>query len=65
MLRVHFTAEDLTRIRFARRPAPLQELHAALATAVAHSGGPLFAPWRGRVLRSLPASAGPLADLAP
>ncbi|MFH7594628.1 ArsR family transcriptional regulator, partial [Streptomyces racemochromogenes] len=25
----------------------------------------LFAPWRGRVLRSLPASAGPLADLAP
>ncbi|GGZ04366.1 transcriptional regulator [Streptomyces avidinii] len=28
-------------------------------------GGPLFAPWRGRVLRSLPAAANPLADLVP
>ncbi|KJY35347.1 hypothetical protein [Streptomyces katrae] len=65
MLRVHFTAEDFARTRFATRPAPLQELHAALATAVARSGGPLFAQWRGRVLRSLPAASGPLADLVP
>ncbi|WP_042800328.1 winged helix-turn-helix domain-containing protein [Streptomyces sp. C] len=66
MLRVHFTAEDFARIRFAPRPAPLQELHAALTTAVIRRGGPpLFAPWRGRVLRSLPAAAGPLADLVP
>ncbi|MFF2350928.1 ArsR family transcriptional regulator [Kitasatospora sp. NPDC058115] len=65
MLRVHFTAADFARLRFAPRPAPLQELHAALATAVDPRGGPLFAPWRGRVLRSLPAAAGPLADLVP
>ncbi len=65
MLRVHFTAEDFARTRFAPRPAALQELHAALTTAVTLRGGPLFAPWRGRVLRSLPAASGPLADLVP
>ncbi|MEV4195979.1 ArsR family transcriptional regulator, partial [Streptomyces toxytricini] len=65
MLRVHFTAEDLARIRFARRPQPLQELHAALTTAVTQRGGPLFAPWRSRILRSLPAASSPLADLVP
>ncbi|MER7705688.1 ArsR family transcriptional regulator [Kitasatospora sp. NPDC097605] len=66
MLRLHFTSADLALIRFAPRPAPLQELHAALATAVAPRGGPpLFARWRGRVLRSLPAAADPLADLVP
>ncbi|GAA0272389.1 DUF5937 family protein [Streptomyces polychromogenes] len=65
MLRVHFTARDFARIRFAARPAPLQELHAALTTALARSGGPLFAPWRGRVLRALPAASSPLADLVP
>lgn len=65
MLRIHFTAEDLARIRFAPRPAPLQELHAALTTAVAPRTGPLFAPWRVRVLRALPAATGPLADLVP
>ncbi|MFE6866606.1 ArsR/SmtB family transcription factor [Kitasatospora sp. NPDC057692] len=64
-LRIHFTAEDFARIRFAPRPVPLQELHAALTTAVTPAGGPLFAAWRGRVLRSLPAAADPLADLAP
>ncbi|MFE1949854.1 ArsR family transcriptional regulator [Streptomyces sp. NPDC059524] len=65
MLRIHFTAQDIARIRFAPRPAPLQELHAALAAAVNRQGGPLLAPWRGRVLRSLPAAAAPLADLVP
>ncbi|MEU3600515.1 winged helix-turn-helix domain-containing protein [Streptomyces sp. NPDC006798] len=65
MLRVHFTSADFARTRFAVRPAPLQELHAALTTAVTRSGGPLFAPWRGRVLRSLPAASGALADLVP
>ncbi|MEU7603632.1 winged helix-turn-helix domain-containing protein [Streptomyces sp. NPDC041003] len=65
MLRVHFTPEDFARVRFAPRPAPLQELHAALTTAVTQHGGPLFAPWRGRILRSLPAATSPLADLVP
>ncbi|MFB7512504.1 ArsR/SmtB family transcription factor [Streptomyces sp. NPDC056144] len=65
MLRIHFTDGDFARVRFAPRPAPLHELHAALTTAVTRRGGPLFAPWRGRVLRSLPASTAPLADLVP
>ncbi|MFI8513236.1 ArsR/SmtB family transcription factor [Streptomyces sp. NPDC085460] len=65
MLRVHFTAEDFARVRFAPRPAPLQELHAALTTAVTPGGGPLTVPWRARVLRSLPPASGPLADLVP
>ncbi|MGW0537913.1 ArsR/SmtB family transcription factor [Streptomyces sp. NPDC003032] len=65
MLRIQFTAQDFARIRFAPRPAPLQELHAALTTAVARRGEPLFASWRGRVLRSLPAATDPLSDLVP
>ncbi|MET9951342.1 ArsR family transcriptional regulator [Streptomyces sp. NPDC006339] len=67
MLRIHFTAEDFGRVRFAPRPAPLQELHAALTTAVAprRPAPPLFGRWRGRVLRALPAAAGALADLVP
>ncbi|MCX5206433.1 winged helix-turn-helix domain-containing protein [Streptomyces sp. NBC_00237] len=32
MIRIHFTAEDLARLRFAPRPAPVPELHAALMT---------------------------------
>ncbi|MEU8619209.1 winged helix-turn-helix domain-containing protein [Streptomyces sp. NPDC048623] len=66
MLRIHLTADDLARVRFAPRPAPLQELHAALKTAVAPGPDPLLlGRWRGRVLRSLPAAADPLADLVP
>ncbi|MFI8392246.1 hypothetical protein [Streptomyces sp. NPDC085540] len=65
MLRVHFTAEDFARVRFAPRPAPLQELHAALTTAATRGGGLLFAPWHGRVLRALPAATDPLAHLVP
>ncbi|GAA3395142.1 helix-turn-helix domain-containing protein [Streptomyces roseoviridis] len=66
MLRIHFTADDLARVRFAARPAPLQELHAALTTAVVpRPGPPLLGRWRGRVLRTLPGAAGPLADLVP
>ncbi|MFI8963735.1 helix-turn-helix domain-containing protein [Streptomyces sp. NPDC053493] len=66
-LRIHFTADDLTRVRFAARPAPLQELHAALATAVLPGAGtaPLFGRWRRRILRTLPDAAAPLAALAP
>lgn len=65
MLRIHFTADDIAGVRFAPRPAPLQELHAALTTAVAPRPEPLFGPWRGRVLRTLPAASAPLADLVP
>ncbi|KKZ73215.1 helix-turn-helix domain-containing protein [Streptomyces showdoensis] len=65
MLRIHFTVDDVAGVRFAPRPAPLQELHAALTTAVAPRREPLFGRWRDRVLRTLPAASEPLADLVP
>ncbi|MFJ9809783.1 ArsR family transcriptional regulator [Streptomyces sp. NPDC101158] len=65
MLRIHFTGDDLAGVRFAPRPAPLQELHAALTTAVRPGPAPLLGAWRGRILRALPTAAGPLADLVP
>ncbi|MEU5973445.1 helix-turn-helix domain-containing protein [Streptomyces sp. NPDC047315] len=66
MLRIYFTAADFARVRFAVRPAPLQELNAALATMVlTQDDDPLLGRWRQRLLRSLPDAARPLADLVP
>ncbi|SED27847.1 helix-turn-helix domain-containing protein [Streptomyces sp. TLI_105] len=65
MLHIHFTAEDFTRVRFAPRPSPVPELHAALMMLGAPHEGLLFGRWRGRLLRALPGAAEPLADLAP
>ncbi|WP_328944450.1 winged helix-turn-helix domain-containing protein [Streptomyces sp. NBC_00250] len=65
MLRIRFTADDLTRVRLARRPSPVPELHAALLMLGAPHEGLLFGRWRGRLLRALPAAAEPLAELAP
>ncbi|WP_031008445.1 winged helix-turn-helix domain-containing protein [Streptomyces sp. NRRL F-5727] len=65
MLRVHFTVEDLARVRCAPRPAPVPELHAALLMLGAPHEGLLFGRWRARTLRALPAAAAPLADLVP
>ncbi|WP_432059760.1 ArsR/SmtB family transcription factor [Streptomyces sp. S1] len=65
MLRVHFTAEDFARVRFAPRPSPVAELHAALLMLGAPHEELLFGRWRGRLLRTLPGTAGPLADLVP
>ncbi|MEW2417672.1 helix-turn-helix domain-containing protein [Streptomyces sp. NPDC046866] len=65
MLRVHFTAEDLARVRFAPRPSPVPELHAALMLLGTAHGEPLLGRWRYRLLRSLPSAVEPLADLVP
>ncbi|MYS07185.1 helix-turn-helix domain-containing protein [Streptomyces sp. SID6041] len=65
MLHIHVTAEDAARIRFAPRPSPVPELHAALLMLGAPHEGLLFGRWRGRLLRTLPGAAGPLAELAP
>ena len=65
MIRIHFTADDLARVRFAPRPSPVPELHAALMMLGAPHEELLFGRWRGRLLRSLPSAAEPLADLAP
>ncbi|MEH6378118.1 winged helix-turn-helix domain-containing protein [Streptomyces sp. KLMMK] len=65
MIRIHFTAADFARVRFAPRPAPLQELNAAFMTAFRRDDQLLFGRWRQRLLRALPASVEPLGDLVP
>ncbi|MEU5031946.1 ArsR/SmtB family transcription factor [Streptomyces milbemycinicus] len=65
MIRIHFTAADFARVRFAPRPAPLQELNVALMRMCLPGDAPLYGRWRRRLLRSLPDAAGPLRDLAP
>ncbi|MEU4213265.1 winged helix-turn-helix domain-containing protein [Streptomyces sp. NPDC026206] len=65
MIRIHFTAGDFARVRFAPRPAPLQELNAALMMMCRADDALLFGRWRRRLLHSLPAAVTPLADLVP
>ncbi|MEV5976949.1 HTH domain-containing protein [Streptomyces sp. NPDC052114] len=65
MIRIHGTAADFTRVRFAPRPAPLQELNAALMRMSSGGDDVFYGRWRRRALRSLPAAVEPLADLVP
>ncbi|KOG64416.1 regulator, partial [Streptomyces varsoviensis] len=65
MVRIRFTVGDFARVRFAPRPAPLQELNAALAMMVRRDGHLLFGHWRQRTMRNLPSTALPLRDLVP
>lgn len=65
MIRIRLTAADFAQVRFAPRPAPLQELNTALGMMVRHDEELFFGRWRRRVLRSLPAAVEPLADLVP
>ncbi|MEU1628143.1 winged helix-turn-helix domain-containing protein [Streptomyces sp. NPDC020096] len=65
MIRIHFTATDFARVRFAPRPAPLQELNAALMKMCFPDEELLFGRWRRRLLHSLPVTVGPLRDLVP
>ncbi|MEU2514165.1 ArsR/SmtB family transcription factor [Streptomyces syringium] len=65
MIRIRFTAADFARVRLAPRPAPLQELNAALAMMCRRDDELLFGAWRQRLLRSLPGAVEPLADLVP
>ncbi|MFF7296033.1 helix-turn-helix domain-containing protein [Streptomyces sp. NPDC008265] len=66
MLRVHFTPEDLARVRVARCPDPLAET--VLSLPVLQAGGPggvELAGWRERTRGGLRAVMRPLFDLAP
>lgn len=63
MLKVHLTAEDLLRTRFASEPAPLIELGHALAALQRHD--PVFGTWRRGASARLPAASRPLLDLIP
>ncbi|GAB7035299.1 winged helix-turn-helix domain-containing protein [Streptomyces sp. NPDC021749] len=65
MIRMHFTAADVARVRFASRAAPLLELNTALMMMCRRDDGVLFGRWRRRVLRALPAAVEPLADVVP
>ncbi|UNO42844.1 winged helix-turn-helix domain-containing protein [Streptomyces sp. MST-110588] len=65
MIRVHLTAADFARVRFAPRPAPLQELNVALMKMCLRDEELLFGRWRRRLLRSLPGAVRPMADLVP
>ncbi|TJZ46250.1 winged helix-turn-helix transcriptional regulator [Streptomyces piniterrae] len=65
MIRIHFTAADFARVRFASRPAPLQELNTALLKMCVRDDGLLFGRWRQRLLHSLPVTVLPLRDLVP
>jgi DNA-binding transcriptional ArsR family regulator len=63
MLRVHLTAEDLLRTRFASRPAPLIELGHALAALQRRD--PLLGNWRRSATAQFPKEARPLLGLIP
>ena len=63
MIRVHFTAGDLLRLRFAAAPAPLVELGLALATLQGRDV--IFDGWRRNAAATLPRAARPLLQLAP
>ncbi|MFF9784745.1 ArsR/SmtB family transcription factor [Streptomyces nigrescens] len=65
MIRVHFTAADFAQVRFAPRPAPLQELNVALMKMCSPDDMLLFGRWRRRLLQSLPPAVQPLSDLVP
>ncbi|MFB1048062.1 ArsR/SmtB family transcription factor [Streptomyces chrestomyceticus] len=65
MIRIQFTAADFARVRFAPRPAPLQEMNTAFLKVACGDDPLLFGHWRQRLLRSLPRTALPLRDLVP
>jgi len=61
VLRFRFTTEDVLRVRFATRPAPLLELGIAMATLQRRD--PVFASWARRT--RVPPAARPLLELIP
>ena len=63
MIRVHLTAQDVLRVRFATHPAPLIELGHALASL--HRREPALARWRRTAATGFPAAARPLLELIP
>jgi DNA-binding transcriptional ArsR family regulator len=63
VLRVHLTAEDLLRTRFASQPAPLIEVGHALAAL--HRRDPGFGRWRRAAATGFPVSLRSLLELVP
>jgi hypothetical protein len=63
VIRVHLTAQDLLRTRFATHPAPLIEVGHALAAL--HRRDPVLASWRRAAANGFPSTARPLLELVP
>ncbi|GAA1974028.1 winged helix-turn-helix domain-containing protein [Catenulispora subtropica] len=64
-MRIHFTGEDLLRIRYAEEPAPLLELSLALASLHRPNADPVFTRWRREQARALAPPARALLDVIP
>ncbi|CAM5399390.1 ArsR family transcriptional regulator OS=Streptomyces alboniger OX=132473 GN=CP975_34895 PE=4 SV=1 [Streptomyces alboniger] len=65
MLRIHFTSEDIRRVRVAAGPVPAWEMLLSLHVLRGAVGHGAFEPWRSRALGSLDAFSRPLLPLAP
>ncbi|MEK2494380.1 winged helix-turn-helix domain-containing protein [Kitasatospora purpeofusca] len=66
MLRIHFTHEDLTGVRFARAPDPLAESMLSLSLVQARgAGGVALEGWRSRTRLGIRPELRVLFDLAP
>ncbi|ALG11843.1 ArsR/SmtB family transcription factor [Kibdelosporangium phytohabitans] len=65
MLRVHFTTEDLTRVRLRAEPHPLWEVLLSLHLLQTRHGAAVFGPWRRGARGALWPSGDMLTTLAP
>ncbi|MEU3979378.1 MarR family transcriptional regulator [Streptomyces sp. NPDC026672] len=65
MLRIHFTSEDVGRIRIAAGPVPAWEMLLSLHALRGPADHGVFGPWRTRALATLDPSARLLLRLAP
>ncbi|GLZ33595.1 transcriptional regulator [Lentzea sp. NBRC 105346] len=65
MLRVHFTAEDLARVRVSAGPDPMWEILLSLHVLRQRDGAPVFGRWRKDVRGKLSEEARWLMQLAP
>ncbi|WP_405505093.1 helix-turn-helix domain-containing protein [Streptomyces purpurascens] len=64
-LRIHFTDDDLTRIRFAQAPDPMWEALQSMHMLQTRDGWAVFGRWRARVRPALGAPERQLLRLAP
>ncbi|MGA8116913.1 MAG: winged helix-turn-helix domain-containing protein [Actinocatenispora sp.] len=65
MLRIHFTADDLARVRLAPAADPLWETLLSLHLLSGRGGAPIFGPWRRQTRTKLDPTTRMLTHLAP
>jgi DNA-binding transcriptional ArsR family regulator len=65
LLRIHFTAQDLTRVTLADEPDPLWEVLLSVHQLQGRDGAGHYGTWRERTRRQLPRPAANLVQLAP